>query len=149
MWKCLYDNYKIIRDSYKYLAGQDCINNFPSIGGTAFGSYMMQAGDFVDNRALGIKDLDLSKAAVKGKDIKKSAKNKMIPSDRLIRYNFLEILVRISKQKFIDSKICSNYRDALARLFEEYMWPFYSHYDSHIWRKNELWTEQCDLAIKR
>ena len=68
----LLKNYKVIRDSYKYLAGQDCLNNFPSIGGTMFSQFMMQAGDFVDNKSVGIKDLDLSKAAVKGKDLKKS-----------------------------------------------------------------------------
>ena len=56
----------------------------------------MQAGDFVDNKTVGIKDLDLAKAAVKGKDLKKSG-NKMIPADRLIRYNFMEIFVRIAK----------------------------------------------------
>lgn len=37
----LLENYKVIRDSYKYLAGQDLLNNFPSIGGTVFGQFMM------------------------------------------------------------------------------------------------------------
>ena len=57
---------------------------------------MLQAGDFVDNKTVAIKDLDLAKAAVKGKDLKKSSSS-MIPADKLIRYNFLEIFVRLCK----------------------------------------------------
>lgn len=92
----LKDNYKVVRDAYKYLGGLDCIGNLPSISGTAFSQFVMtHCKDFVDSKVLHIKDLDLSKAAVKGKDIKRVSR--FVPADRLIRYNFLEIFIRIAK----------------------------------------------------
>lgn len=34
-------------------------------------------------------------------------------------------------------------------MLDEYFIPHFRHLDSHIWRKNQFWTEQCDLALKR
>lgn len=73
----------------------------------------------------------------------------MIPADRLIRYNFLEIFVRIAKQKFIDSKVCTTYASACQKMFDDYLIPSFSNLDSHIWRKKQLWNEHNDLALKR
>lgn len=102
----------------------------------------------MDNKTVGIKELDLSKAAVKGKDLKKSV-NKMIPADRLIRYNFLEFFIRISKVKYIDTKQCIHFDEACLRLLEDYFVPYFSNLDNHIWRKNELWNEKNDKVLKK
>lgn len=144
----LSENYKVIRDSYKYLAGQDCLNNLPSVGGLVLGQFFAQAGDFVDNKTIGLKDLDLAKAAVKGKDLKKTG-NSNIPADRIVRYNFLEIFIRLCKTKYLDTKVCDNYTDACNSMFREYFIPYFSQLDSHIWRKHVLWKEANDLALKR
>ena len=34
-------------------------------------------------------------------------------------------------------------------MLEEYILPLFESTDSHIWRKNNLWREECDLAVKR
>ena len=73
----------------------------------------------------------------------------MIPTNNLIRYNFLEIFVRLAKQKFIQSKLADNFIDAINMLFDDYLLQHFKQYDSHFWRKNKLWVEDCDLAIKR
>ena len=38
---------------------------------------------------------------------------------------------------------------ARAMLFDNFLSKFLNQYNSHIWRKNVLWKEDCDLAIKR
>jgi len=85
-------NYQYIRDAYKYTAGLDPVGNLVSIGGNSFKELMQSCGGFVDSK-FGISDLDLERVAVKW-DSKKN--HKMIPPDRLIRYNFLEIFIRMS-----------------------------------------------------
>jgi len=56
---------------------------------------MQDCGDFIDNLTIRIADLDLARIAVKAGDLKLS--HKMIPPDRMIRYNFLEAFIRLSE----------------------------------------------------
>ena len=62
---------------------------------------MQSCGNLVDGKTLKIADVDLGMIAVKAADMKKG--NKLIPADQLIRYNFLEIMVRLAEQKYIKS----------------------------------------------
>ena len=72
-----------------------------SIGKNSFGALMQSCGNLVDGKTLKIADVDLGMIAVKAADMKKG--NKLIPADQLIRYNFLEIMVRLAEQKYIKS----------------------------------------------
>ena len=92
-------------------------------------------------------DLDLGRVAVKASD--KKRKHDMIPVDRLIRYNFLEVFIRLSEQKFIKSGLFNKFDMAIDALFDMYLIESFEQYDSHIWRKKYLWKEECDLTIKR
>ena len=33
-------------------------------------------------------------------------------------------------------------------MFERELWPCFQKYDSHKWRKEKLWCEEVDLALK-
>ena len=59
----------------------------------------MNAGDFIDNVSMKLPDLDIERVAVKSGD--KKVKNANIPPDKMIRYNFLEIWIRLASQKYI------------------------------------------------
>ena len=95
---------------------------------------------------MSISDLDIDRVAVKKND--KKLKHKMIPVDRLIRYNFLEIIIRLTQRKFIYNKICSNFQEAITLLVSDFLKPYFGLLDPCIWRKNKLWNEHCDLALK-
>lgn len=41
----------------------------------------------------------------------------------LVRYEFLEILVRIARKKFVDTKVCSSYSEATRKIISEYVLP--------------------------
>ncbi len=55
---------------------------------------MQSCGDFVDFQTVDNKDLDLARVAVKAQD--RNSKNKNVPTDRLVRYNFLEVFIRLA-----------------------------------------------------
>ena len=78
----------MIRDAYKIAAGQDMQGNSVGIGMITLSQTMTQCEGLVDGQTLKNTDLDIGKTAVKSADSK--LKNKLIPVERLIRYNFLE-----------------------------------------------------------
>jgi hypothetical protein len=90
----LLENYKMLRDAYKLTAGQDAQGNSMSIGKNSFSALMQSCGDLVDGKTLKLADIDLGCIAVKAADAKKG--NKLIPADQLIRYNFLEVQIRLA-----------------------------------------------------
>ena len=106
---------------------------------------MQNCGDFVDFNTIDNKDLDLARVAVKAQD--RTSRNKNVPTDRLVRYNFLEVFIRLAGQKY-DIKV-TPWDEIIRNLSEEYLQKHLWHYDCHLWRKKFFWREECDLAIKR
>lgn len=39
--------------------------------------------------------------------------------------------------------------EAVQALFDQFLYQYFSEFDPHIWRRNFLWKEDCDLTIKR
>eukprot|EP00350_Pseudokeronopsis_sp_OXSARD2_P007807 CAMPEP_0170562572 /NCGR_PEP_ID=MMETSP0211-20121228/61310_1 /TAXON_ID=311385 /ORGANISM="Pseudokeronopsis sp., Strain OXSARD2" /LENGTH=100 /DNA_ID=CAMNT_0010879631 /DNA_START=394 /DNA_END=696 /DNA_ORIENTATION=+ len=39
--------------------------------------------------------------------------------------------------------------EALNKLFKDHLDPFFTKFDSHRFRKEDLWCEECDLVFKR
>ena len=101
----------------------------------------------MDNKTLKISDLDLGFIASKAADM--SVKSKLVPMKELIRYNFLEVHIRLAQQKYIKSGLFQSYHEALKSMMTTYMIPQFRGYDAHIWRQAVLWKEENDLAIKR
>jgi len=60
----------------------------------------------------------------------------------------LELFVRLAVQKYYKSKICETYYEAIQIMFEKEILPYIRNFDCHIWRKNCLWTESCDIIFK-
>lgn len=143
----LKSKYKMLRDAYKLTAGQDAQGNGMSIGKNAFAALMQACGELVDGKTLKLTDIDLGFIAVKAADAKKG--NKQVPVDQLIRYNFLEVQIRLADQKFLKSGQCSTFTEAVSKMLDGYVLPIFASTDSHTWRKNHLWREECDLAVKR
>ena len=82
---------------------------------------MQSCGDFIDFKTIDTKDLDLGRVAVKAQD--KNSKHKNLPPDRIIRYNFLEVLIRLGGQK---AKKGTPWNEAIERLMEEYISKYFT-----------------------
>jgi len=136
--KFLKANYKVLRDAYKLTAGQSSEgHSIMSITLNFFSVLMQSCSDFVDNKTLKISDLDLGFIAVKAADM--TVQSKLVPMKELIRYNFLEVQIRLAQQKYIKSGLFTTYHEALKSMLSTYIIPQFKSTDSHIWRKTVLW----------
>lgn len=70
------------------------------------------------------------------------------PGNALVRYEFLEILVRIANDRYVRNKICGNILDATRKMFLDYLIPIMITYDTSIWRNGEYLCEDVDLVFK-
>lgn len=67
-------------------------------------------------------------------------------ANELIRYEFMEILARVVKCKYVDPGLCRSYADGFFRLFKaiEDEYPMVSWRN---WRENELWAQPCHNTL--
>ena len=74
----------------------------------------------------------------------------MVPKNSLVRFQFLEILVRTAICKFYPNP-CKTEAEAVEKLFKEHVVPYRSHIEhvhAHKWRINNLWVEPVDNVLK-
>lgn len=66
----------------------------------------------------------------------------------LIRYEFLEILVRVANDRYVRNKVCGNLVDAVKKIFSEHLGPVIKNYEKSTWRDSEYLVEEVDLVFK-
>lgn len=67
----------------------------------------------------------------------------------LCRYEFYEILVRMSYTKFVEKGPCKSVAEAIQKLIEDYIIPnSVEKMEGQLWRLKELWTLDIDLLFK-
>ena len=96
-------------------------NGIPSIGQNAFGEIVTHT-NIVDAATLKLSDIDLEFIATKAASKKKSAR--LNPERWLVRYQLMEILVRIAIFKLFKSKSVYTEFDAVNQLFHRNILPF-------------------------
>ena len=69
-------------------------------------------------------------------------------ASQLIRYEFLEILVRVAKHKFIETNKCSNYKVALGAMFSQIK-KEYPLLGWNRWRNQVLWEVELNDMLAR
>ena len=90
--------------------------------------------------------MDLEFVATNSSQNKPNPRN---PERQLIRYQLMEILVRIAIDKFIKGGHTKSYAEALKLAFENHFLPFLKQFDSGKFRRERLWNEECDKTFKR
>jgi hypothetical protein len=70
------------------------------------------------------------------------------PGNALVRYEFLEILVRIAHDRYIRTKQLKSILNAITLLFESYLLPYMIQFDSNKWRVERYWNEDVELTFK-
>ena len=64
----------------------------------------------------------------------------------------MEIFIRLCLQKYVKSGAGGEegrrMSEGMKIMFERDLYPCFSKYDSHRWRKEKLWVEEVDLALK-
>lgn len=87
--------YKPIRETYKYYAGFNPCGHIPCIGQNVFNE-IINLTEIVDGKELKLSDVDLEFIATKAGNKKKL----LNPERWLVRYQLMEVLVRIAIHKY-------------------------------------------------
>lgn len=116
------------------------------IGVNTYTEIISNCNGFIDGKTFKMSDLDLEFVATNAGQAKANPRN---PERQLIRYQLMEVLVRLSIDKFIKSGQTKSYLEALKLAFDNHFLPFFKQFDSHHFRRERLWNEECDNTLKR
>lgn len=138
----LSENYYEVIETFRYLASQSG-NEFFTVGSNVLTDFLNQgkaldelyeASDFGVNWSSTI--------------VPKGPKQPFNPGNALVRYEFMELLVRIAYDRYVRNKICQTAPEAIRRFFQDKMFPMLSINDSNKFRENEYFTEEIDVVLK-
>ena len=135
-------HYESLKGAYKILSAYSG-NDIFSIGSNILTEFLNQCGIF-DN-LYGPSDFGVNLNSTLVQKEKGQIYN---PGNSLVRYEFLEILIRIAMDRFIRNKISTNYADAFEKLMEDHVTPVISTYNTQKWRNSEYLCEEVDLVLK-
>eukprot|EP00359_Climacostomum_virens_P001679 CAMPEP_0204897674 /NCGR_PEP_ID=MMETSP1397-20131031/869_1 /ASSEMBLY_ACC=CAM_ASM_000891 /TAXON_ID=49980 /ORGANISM="Climacostomum Climacostomum virens, Strain Stock W-24" /LENGTH=860 /DNA_ID=CAMNT_0052065451 /DNA_START=87 /DNA_END=2668 /DNA_ORIENTATION=+ len=136
--------YKYIKECYKFFSAIGSTGGIFSVGLNAYTDFVSQCG-LLDSNFL-LADLDFMIKSTLYNEVKNNPLN---PANALVRYEFLEIIVRIALDKYYRKKIVDTPTEAVRKLLEEEMMPVLSKYDSNVWRwKRPYICEEVDLVLK-
>ena len=82
-----------------------------SIGKGMFGQLIGSCGELVDGKLLKIADVDLAFIAATSGNSKRG--KKLIPADQIIRFNFMEVMVRLIEQRYVKSGLCRTFLESI------------------------------------
>ena len=74
-------------------------------------------------------------------------KDSEIPSDKLNRFEFLEIIVRLANAKFVETKKIATIDEATAFFIKEHIRAHYTPAAWQSFRDKELWTMDVNDLI--
>jgi len=139
--------YKPIRETYKFYAGISPCGYVPCIGQKAFDE-IINLTNLVDGKDLKFSDVDFEFIATKAGN-----KNVLLNPERwLVRYQLMEIFVRIALHKYYKSQKDNNDKltqsMAIKKLFEDHLLVHFKKHDSNKWRIEKLWNKGIDDMIK-
>ncbi|CDW85738.1 UNKNOWN [Stylonychia lemnae] len=141
----LYHGYKLIKNLYRPYSALGKIGNIFAIGLNTYTDIMREVLDLVDQEHLKLNDTDMFFIIVNS--IKKGEIN---PANGLVRYQFLEIMMRVALKKYHSSGFCKTQSEAVAKLIDKNFMPIQNSilYQNHGWRTQRYWNEGCDNALK-
>ena len=70
------------------------------------------------------------------------------PPTALVRYQLMEVIVRMARRKYWESKQVEKISDAIKMLLEKIVPVFNKHNIYEEWRKPRFYNEPCDVVLK-
>ena len=143
--KYLQDNYSAIKNCFTYLAGlsmKSCLG-------------MREFMNFVDQTKM--KDASLTREIIDdlfvevNKDPNAEETENENPTDELVRYEFVEMLIRMADFKYKRTGEVNQHAHAFGKLFSSIVEPWYRS-ETEVWggfRSNELQTLAVDELLRK
>ena len=79
---------------------------------------------------------------------KRSKPTNLNPGVALVRFQLMEILMRLAFKKYDETKEAPSKADAIKMLYEKNLVPFYGHLNPQKWRDERYWNEEVDNVLK-
>jgi NLR family CARD domain-containing protein 3 len=140
----LRSQYRSIRECYKYYAGIIPSNQVFCISKTMFNEIINGIQPSIIDSNLSIAAIDLefitTVSGFKG--------GKLNPNRDLIRFQFLEIFVRLAVHKYFRTKIWKSKCEAIQKFFNEDIGVFLSKFRSYEWREHKYFCEEVEFILK-
>jgi hypothetical protein len=133
--------YMELIETFKQLAIQSA-NEFPSIGSNVFTEFLNEC-DLIDE-FFSTSDLGVDWNSV----IIPKKKQLFNPGNALVRYEFIELLIRISIDRFIRHKKCKTVSSSLENLISNHLSQVFPNYNIQKWRQETLFTQKVDIILK-
>lgn len=147
----LFNAYRKLKGAYKYLSCIGNVGDVWAIGTNVFTDFLGKC-NMIDDGTLKLKDSDLKFIATYTKTDPAMMKNPRNPDRMLVRYQFLEIWVRLADQKFIQNGLASTFPEALEKTLNEHVLPYVNQNDQYFvpqkWREERYWNEEVDTVYK-
>jgi hypothetical protein len=116
-----------------------------SIGQNSFTDFCFSCKGLVDGLTLKLSDVDLNLKATLYSEVKNNPRN---PANALIRFQFMEILVRLAIDKFYKTGVVSRHSEAVERMFEEHCLAVMREFDSQHFRLESFLKEEVDDVFR-
>lgn len=146
----LWNAYKKLKGAYRYLSSISAAGDIWAIGQNVFTDFLTKCNMIDDSFRL--KDADLKFIATYTKTDPAMMKNPRNPDRMLVRYQFLEVWVRLADQKFISTGTVNTFPEAVDKLLNDHVLPYInantSIFLSQKWREERYWNEQVDTVYK-
>jgi len=113
----LRSHYKHIRETYKYLSAFSGSDMF-SIGSNVLTDFLNQCLILDSNYAVSDLGVNWNSCIVP-----KEKGQLYNPGSALVRYEFMEILVRVANDRYIRNKICTTVSESIQKLLDEHLMP--------------------------
>ena len=136
------EHYYEIIETFRSLASQGG-NEYFTIGTNIFTDFLNQ-GNLIDN-LYEASDLGVNWNSV---IIPKDKRQPYNPGNALVRYEFMELLVRIANDRYLRNKLSSTPSEAFQKLLDDNIRLLLSSYDSNKWRKSYYMIEEVDIVLK-
>ena len=136
--------YRNIRECYKNYAGISPSNQVFCISKTLFNEILNSVHPSIIDSNLTITAIDLefitTISGVRG--------GKFNPTRDLVRYQFLEVFVRLAIHKYFKNNICKSKYEAIYKFFTEDIGNYLNNFKSYEWREQHYFCEEVEYILK-
>lgn len=141
MKEVLKKSYKQIMETFRYLGSQSS-NELLAVGSNIITEFLYKC-KLIDD-LYQVSYLGVNWNAVNNPKEKRQAFN---PWNALVRYEFVELLIRIAHERYVKSKICETIPEGFSRMIDENLLKVLSINDSNTWRFHEYINEDIDTIL--
>eukprot|EP00357_Protocruzia_adherens_P001184 CAMPEP_0115016550 /NCGR_PEP_ID=MMETSP0216-20121206/27513_1 /TAXON_ID=223996 /ORGANISM="Protocruzia adherens, Strain Boccale" /LENGTH=922 /DNA_ID=CAMNT_0002387047 /DNA_START=323 /DNA_END=3091 /DNA_ORIENTATION=+ len=139
------ENYRVIREVYKVLAACNVQGLTFAVTLNTFTEFCNSTG-IIDGRAMQLADVDFN--FISTNSAANGITDSRNPKRALIRYQMMEILARLAMDKYIMKGNCQSFPTAVRKLLKDSVLKKYGDLDSHNFRVEKLWNEECDIVFR-